>query len=61
MVLFYLGNADWAHGLVNGDLIRLLLFGVVGVLATGRALGVDAALEDTTVVHQRPWLCYLFG
>ena len=61
MVLFYLGNADWAHGFVNGDLMGLLLFGVVGVLATGRVLGVDAALEDTTVVHQRPWLRYLLG
>ena len=61
MVLFYLGNADWAHGYVNGDLLGLLLFAIVGVFATGRLLGVDAVLEDTDIVAQRPWLRYLLG
>ncbi len=61
MVLFYLGNADWAHGYVNGDLMGLLLFAIIGVLATGRVLGVDAAIEDTDFVQQRPWLRYLLG
>jgi len=61
MVLFYLGNADWAHGYVNGDLMGLLLFVIVGVFATGRILGVDAALEDTAFVRQRPALRYLLG
>ena len=61
MVLFYLGNADWVNGYVNGDLMGLLLFAIVGVLATGRVLGVDAVLEHTAVVHHRPWLRYLLG
>jgi thiosulfate dehydrogenase [quinone] large subunit len=61
MVMFYLGNADWAHGYVNGDLMGLLLFVIVGVFATGRILGVDAVLEDTVFVEQRPWLRYLLG
>ncbi|RDI71631.1 DoxX family protein [Halopelagius longus] len=47
MVFFYLGNADWAHGLVNGDLMGLLLFVTLGVLGAGRVLGVDALLERT--------------
>ncbi len=61
MVLFYLGNADWAHGYVNGDLLGLLMFVIVGVLAAGRIAGVDAILEETDIVDQRPWLRYLLG
>ncbi|WP_375137270.1 MULTISPECIES: DoxX family protein [Halostella] len=61
MTLFYLGNADWAHGYVNGDLLGLLLFVVVGVFAAGRLLGVDAYLEETEFVKQRPKLRYLLG
>ncbi|WP_226004422.1 DoxX family protein [Natrinema salinisoli] len=61
MTLFYLGNADWAHGYVNGDLLGLLMFVIVGVFAAGRILGVDAYLEETAFVRQRPWLRYLLG
>ncbi|MDF9744848.1 DoxX family protein [Natrinema salsiterrestre] len=61
MTLFYLGNADWAHGYVNGDLLGLLMFVIVGVFAAGRILGVDAYLEGTEFVRQRPWLRYLLG
>ena len=45
MVWFYLGNAEWGHGLVNGDLFGLLLFVTLGLLGAGRVLGVDAYLE----------------
>ncbi|WP_226480878.1 DoxX family protein [Natrinema amylolyticum] len=61
MTLFYLGNADWAHGYVNGDLLGLLMFVIVGVFAAGRILGVDAHLEKTEFVRRRPWLRYLLG
>jgi len=61
MVLFYLGNADWGHGLVNADLMGLLLFVIVGTFAAGRIMGVDAVLEDTEFVEQRPKLRYLLG
>ncbi|SER22831.1 DoxX family protein [Natrinema salaciae] len=61
MTLFYLGNADWAHGYVNGDLLGLLLFVIVGVFAAGRILGVDASLERTAFVQRRPRLRYLLG
>lgn len=61
MVLFYLGNADWAHGYVNGDLMGLLLFAIVGIFAAGRVVGVDGFIEDTEFVEQRPWLRYLLG
>ena len=39
----------------------LMLFVIVGVSATGRILGVDAFLEATAFVEQRPWLRYLLG
>ncbi|WP_173862774.1 DoxX family protein [Salinigranum rubrum] len=61
MVFFYLGNADWAHGYVNGDLFGLLMFVVVGTLAAGRILGLDRMLEATEFVRQRPVLKYLLG
>ncbi|WP_277554696.1 DoxX family membrane protein [Halobaculum limi] len=46
MVLFYLGNADWAHGYVNGDLLGLVAFITIGTVAAGRVLGVDALLIE---------------
>lgn len=61
MTFFYLGNAAWGHGLVNGDLLGLLMFVIVGTLATGRLLGLDAYLEQTEFVKQRPKLKYLLG
>ncbi|MFC4542597.1 TQO small subunit DoxD [Halosolutus amylolyticus] len=61
MTLFYLGNADWAHGYVNGDLLGLMLFVIIGVFAAGRILGVDAYLEQLEFVQRRPWLRYLLG
>ncbi|MCO8267988.1 DoxX family membrane protein [Haloferax sp. AB510] len=61
MTFFYLGNADWGHGLVNGDLLGLVMFLVVGALAAGRILGLDAYLEELKFVRQRPKLRYLLG
>ncbi|ELZ86659.1 DoxX protein [Haloferax elongans ATCC BAA-1513] len=61
MVFFYLGNADWAHGYVNGDLFGLLLFVIVGTLAAGRIYGLDAIVEKMEFVRQRPILKYLLG
>jgi thiosulfate dehydrogenase [quinone] large subunit len=61
MVFFYLGNASWAHGLVNGDLMGLLLFVTLGVLGAGRVLGLDAYLEDVEFVQQNRALKYLLG
>ncbi len=61
MVFFYLGNADWAHGYVNGDLMGLMLFVTVGVFAAGRIMGLDAYLEDTEFVKNNRALRYLLG
>ncbi|KAB1192193.1 DoxX family membrane protein [Haloferax sp. MBLA0076] len=61
MVFFYLGNADWGHGYVNGDLFGLLMFVIVGTLAAGRIYGLDAIIEKMEFVQQRPVLKYLLG
>jgi thiosulfate dehydrogenase [quinone] large subunit len=59
-VFFYLGNADWAHGIVNGDLMGLMLFVTLGVLGAGRVLGLDAILEKTGIGETRA-AKYLLG
>ena len=61
MVLFWLGNAEFGHGLVNSDLMGLLLFMTVIVLAAGRYYGLDAVIEKLSFVEQHPKLRYLLG
>ena len=61
MVLFWLGNADFAHGVVSGDFMGLLLFMTVMLLAAGRHYGLDAIIEKTRFVEQHPRLRYLLG
>ncbi|MXR21374.1 DoxX family protein [Halobacterium bonnevillei] len=61
MTLFWVGNASFGHGLVNGDLMGLLLFGTMIVFATGRYYGLDAIIERTKFVKNRPRLRYLLG
>jgi thiosulfate dehydrogenase [quinone] large subunit len=53
MVFFYLGNADWAHGLVNGDLFGLILFVTLATFGAGRILGLDAYLEKLDFAKSR--------
>ncbi|MDB2225030.1 DoxX family protein [Halorubrum ezzemoulense] len=61
MVLFWIGNAGFGHGVVNSDLMGLFLFMTVIVLAAGRYYGLDALLEQTALVKQNPRLRYLLG
>jgi thiosulfate dehydrogenase [quinone] large subunit len=61
MVLFWVGNADFAHGVVSGDFMGLLLFVTMMVLATGRYYGLDAIIERTRLVREHPRLRYLLG
>jgi len=61
MALFWLGNAGFGHGLVNADLMGLLLFATVLVLGAGRYYGLDGIIEQTEFVEQRPRLRYLLG
>ncbi|ESP87911.1 DoxX family protein [Candidatus Halobonum tyrrellensis] len=61
MTLFWVGNAEFGHGLVNGDLMGLLLFGTMIVFGAGRYFGLDGLLETTGIVENYPTLRYLLG
>ena len=61
MIFFVTTNRDWAHGLVNSDMMGLLLFVTMIVLAAGRIWGIDAILERTVFVQNNPWMRYLLG
>ena len=61
MVLFWVGNAGFGHGLVNSDFMGLLLFITVIMLSAGRYYGLDALIEETELVKQNPKLRYLLG
>ncbi len=61
MSLFWVGNAGFGNGLVNGDLMGLLLFVTIIVFAAGRYYGLDAIIERTEFVQNRPRLKYLLG
>jgi thiosulfate dehydrogenase [quinone] large subunit len=61
MAFFWVGNAGFAHGVVNGDLFGLLLFVTMGALAAGRYYGLDAVVERTSLVERHPKLKYLLG
>ncbi|WP_254273950.1 DoxX family protein [Haloarcula marina] len=61
MTLFWVGNAGFGHGLVNSDLMGLLLFGTMIVFGAGRYYGLDAVLEKLEFVKQRPKLRYILG
>ena len=61
MSLFWVGNADFGHGVVNGDLTGLLLFVTMIVLAAGRYYGLDALVEQLQFVQTNPRLKYLLG
>ncbi|WP_135822136.1 DoxX family protein [Halostella litorea] len=61
MTLFWVGNAEFGHGLVNSDLMGLLLFVTMAVLAAGRYYGLDAIIERLSLVERHPKLKYLLG
>ncbi|QSG15957.1 DoxX family protein [Halapricum desulfuricans] len=61
MTLFWVGNAGFGNGIVTGDFLGLLLFVTMIVLATGRYFGLDALIERTEFVRNRPRLKYLLG
>lgn len=61
MFFFYFGGEHWRRSLVNGELFGFVLFVTIIIIGAGRIWGVDAYLETTELVEQRPWLRYLLG
>jgi thiosulfate dehydrogenase [quinone] large subunit len=64
MMFFYFINGQtggWAHGVVTGELLGLLIFAMIASLGAGRILGVDAYLAETDFVKNHPKLRYFIG
>ena len=64
MVFFYFINGEtgaWSHGVVTGELLGILIFGMIATLGAGRVLGIDAYLQNTEFVKNHPRLQYLIG
>jgi thiosulfate dehydrogenase [quinone] large subunit len=64
MTFFYFVNGPggaWAHGMVNGDLLALLLFATIIVFGSGKVLGLDGFLRRTELVENHPRLRYVLG
>ena len=66
MLMFYLGNWDIAHGVINGDFTYMLLFLALAAFGAGRILGLDAYIEQYEVggvplVEKYPALDYVLG
>lgn len=62
MMFFYFINGEtegWAHGVVTGELLGILVFGTIATLGAGRVLGVDAILAKTEFFRNHPRLQYL--
>ncbi|WP_435129978.1 DoxX family membrane protein [Halobaculum sp. D14] len=66
MLLFYFGNWEIEHGLINGDFAYMLVFLAVAAFAAGRILGLDQYVENYRVggerlVEKYPALEYVLG
>ena len=64
MTFFYFINGEtggWAHGVVTGELLGIVIFGMIATLGAGRVLGIDAYLVETGFVENHPRLRYLMG
>ncbi|WP_435180171.1 DoxX family protein [Halorussus sp. AFM4] len=66
MLMFYFGNWDVAHGLINGDFAYMLVFLSVAAFGAGRILGLDALVEryeidGQALVEKYPRLRYILG
>lgn len=66
MLMFYLGNWDVAHGVINGDFAYMLVFLAVAAFGAGRILGLDAYIEQYEIggvplIEKYPALDYVLG
>jgi thiosulfate dehydrogenase [quinone] large subunit len=64
MMFFYFINGEtggWSHGVVTGELLGVVIFGMIATLGAGRILGVDAWLAETDFVKNNPKLRFFIG
>jgi thiosulfate dehydrogenase [quinone] large subunit len=66
MLMFYLGNWEVQHGVINGDFAYMLVFLAVAAFGAGHILGLDSVIERYEVdgealVERYPVLRYVLG
>lgn len=64
MLFFYFINGEgggWAHGVITGEFLGIVIFGMIATLGAGRVLGIDAYLVKSDIVKKYPRLRYLIG
>ena len=66
MLLFYFGNWEVAHGVINSDFAYMLVFLSVAAFGAGRILGLDAIIEQHEIdgqplIERYPKLDYILG
>ncbi|MFB6360069.1 MAG: quinol oxidase, partial [Halobacteriales archaeon] len=54
-------GGGWAHGVVTGELLGIMIFGTIVALGTGKVLAVDEYLKDTEFVRNHPRVRALLG
>ncbi|MFB6143834.1 MAG: DoxX family protein, partial [Candidatus Nanohaloarchaea archaeon] len=53
MIMFYYGNADWGHGLLNADIVYMAVFISLIVLDAGRTLSLDSYISEKIETDNR--------
>ena len=61
MFLFWVAAWDFQYGIVNEQFVYMVLSGFLAYASAGRALGLDALIERTEFVRQRPGLRLVLG
>ncbi len=64
LMFFYFINGEtgaWAHGVITGEFLGIVICGMIATIGAGRVLGVDAYLARTDFVQNNPRLRYVIG
>ncbi len=64
MLFFYFINGEgggWAHGVVTGELLGIMIFGTIATLGAGKVLAVDEYLKKQPFFENHPRLLALLG
>lgn len=61
MSLFWLASFDFAHGLVNEQVLYGAIAAFVAYAAAGEAYGLDAIVEKARIVTEHPRLRHVIG
>lgn len=64
LTFFYFINGeggDWAHGVITGEFLGIVICGMIITLGAGKVFGVDAYLLETDFVENHPRLQYLLS